>query len=109
MSTITSLLIAENLNNIHINVYKALQLLKEAYPNKTTWMNITPVTEIEMINTITFLKTKTHQDVMEFLKIFKYYANVIRKPSTFICNSSLASGGFNFPIVQPKYKKGDKL
>ena len=30
--------IAENLNNKHINVYKALQFLKEAYPNKTTEM-----------------------------------------------------------------------
>ena len=27
--------IAENLNNKHINVYKALQLLKEAYSDKT--------------------------------------------------------------------------
>ena len=50
--------IAENLNNKHINVYKALQLLKEAHPNKMTQMKIIWVTKMEMINTIKALKTK---------------------------------------------------
>jgi hypothetical protein len=38
--------IAENLNNKHINVYKALQLLTDAYSDITTGMKIISITKI---------------------------------------------------------------
>jgi hypothetical protein len=45
-------------------------------------------------------------------KILKCCANVISNPFTFICNSSLASGmyreRFNFAMVRPIHKKGDR-
>jgi hypothetical protein len=98
---------------LKINVYKDLQLLKEAYPNKTTEMKIILVTEIEMINTIKFLKIKTSSGYDGISnKILKCYANVLNKPFTFISNSSLASGiyhkRFKFAIVRPIHKKGDR-
>jgi hypothetical protein len=52
-------------------VSKALQSLKESYPESTSEMKLIPVTEIEVTDNIKSLKKKkTHQDMMEFLIIF---------------------------------------
>ena len=56
-------------------------------------MKVIPVTEIEVINTITTLKRKNtsgHDDVSN--KILKHCVNLITKPFTYICNFSLISG-----------------
>jgi hypothetical protein len=76
-------------------------------------MKIILVTKKEMINTIKFFKTKTSSGYDGISnKILKWYANVINKPFTFICNSSFASEiypeRFNFAIVRPIHKKGDR-
>jgi hypothetical protein len=44
--------IVENLNNKHINVYKALQLLIAAYSDITTEMRIIPITRSDKYNNI---------------------------------------------------------
>jgi hypothetical protein len=103
-----------NLNDIHINVHKALQFLKEAYPNKTVEMNAIPVTKIEMINTIKSLNNKNSSGYDRISnKILKCCANEVSKPFTFICSSSIASGifpeRFKFAIVRPIHKKGDRM
>jgi hypothetical protein len=102
------------LNNKHINVHKALQFLKEAYPNKAVEMNTIPVTEIEMINTVKSLNNKNFSGYSGMSnKILKCYANKISKPFTFICNSSIASGifpeRFKFAIARPIHKKGARM
>jgi hypothetical protein len=50
--------IAENLNNILIDVDKAFQSLKKSYPEKASEMKVIPVTEIEVIKIIQSLKNK---------------------------------------------------
>ena len=62
--------IAENLNRNFSDVGKALQSLKESYPESTSEMKLIPVTEIEVIDIKKALKNKTHQDMMEFPIIF---------------------------------------
>ena len=62
--------IAENLNKNFSDVGKALQSLKESYPESTSEMKLIPVTEIEVIDIKKALKNKTHQDMMEFPIIF---------------------------------------
>jgi hypothetical protein len=76
-------------------------------------MKIILVTKKEMINTIKFFKTKTSSGNDGISNtILKWYATVINKPFTFICNSSFASGiyreRFKFAIVRPIHKKGDR-
>jgi hypothetical protein len=104
---------AGNLNNKHINVHRALQFLKEAYPNKTMEMNRIPVTEIEMINTINSLNNKNSPGYDGMSNKILRCANEIIKPFTFICNSSTAfwifSERFKFAIVRPIRKKGDRM
>jgi hypothetical protein len=84
---------AGNLNNKYITVHKALQFLKEAYPNKTMEMNTILITEIEMINTIKSFNNKNSSGYVGMSKkILKFRANEISEPFTFICNSSIALG-----------------
>jgi hypothetical protein len=76
--------IAENLNNKHINVCKALTLLIAAYSDITTEMKIIPINKIEVINTIKSLKTMNlsgHDGI--YNGILKNCTNVISKPFTF--------------------------
>ena len=99
--------IAENLRNTYI-VYKAPQLITQAYSDKTTEMKIT---DTEVINTIKSLKIEhsSGYNVIS-MKILKYCANVISKPFTFICNSWSEFGiypeMFKCAIMWPM--KGDK-
>jgi hypothetical protein len=48
--------IPENFNNKYISLHKSLQLLEKTNMNKIIEMKLTPVTEIEVINTVTSLK-----------------------------------------------------
>jgi len=71
----------ENLNNKHINVYKALQLLIAAYSDITTEMKIIHITKIEVINTIKSLITinlSGYDGISN--NILKNCTNVISKP-----------------------------
>jgi hypothetical protein len=74
--------VAENLNNKHINTYKALQLLFAAYSDITAEMKIIPITKTEVINTLS-LKTTNLSGYDGISNIFKNCTNVISKPFTF--------------------------
>ena len=73
-------------------------------------MKPVPVTEIEVINTITYLKriNAAGYDGISS-KILKHCVNLIRKPFTYICNSSQTSGIYpdrcKYALVWPIYKK----
>jgi hypothetical protein len=62
--------VAEDLNSHLSDVSKALQSLKECYPESTSEMKIILVTDIEVIDIIKSLKNKNHPDMMVFLIIF---------------------------------------
>jgi hypothetical protein len=49
---------AENLNNKYVSLYKALQLLEVSNMDEVLEMKLISVAEIEVINTVTFLKRK---------------------------------------------------
>ena len=70
----------------------AIQLLKESYLDKTTEMNIIPVTEVDIINIIQSFKLKNssrYDDISS--SIIRYCAYDIGKPLSNLCNSSLQS------------------
>jgi len=47
---------AENLNNKYLNLHRTSQLLEKSNVDEVLAMQLIPVSDIEMINTITFLK-----------------------------------------------------
>jgi hypothetical protein len=103
--------IARNVHN-HIDVQKELQLLQAKDKDKTIEMKVIPVTEMEVINIITSLKSKNSSGFDEISStILKSCANIISKPLTFMFNSLVASGTFpdrcKYAVVWPIYKKGD--
>lgn len=49
---------AENLNNKYFNLHRALQLLEKSNVNEVLAMQLIPVSDIEVISTIAFLKRK---------------------------------------------------
>jgi hypothetical protein len=103
--------IAGNVQN-HIDVQKVLQLLHPKDKDITIEMKVIPVTEVEVINIITSLKSKNPSGFDEICSnILKYCGNIISKPLMFIFNSSLASRTFpdrcKYAIVWPVYKNGD--
>jgi hypothetical protein len=56
-------------------------------------MKLIPVAEIEVINTVTFLKRKIASGYDGISnKILIHCVNLISKPSAYICNSLLTSG-----------------
>jgi len=71
------------------------------------------VTEIEVINTITYLKriNASGYDGIS-CKILKHCVNLISKPFTYMCNSSLTSRIYpdrcKYALVWRISKKGDK-
>ena len=105
--------IAEDLNSNFSDVSKALQSLKESYPESTSEKKLIPVTEIEETDIIKPLKNKNSSGYDGIPNnILKHCANEISKPLTFIFNFSLATGvfpdRFKYAIIRPIHKKGDK-
>jgi hypothetical protein len=87
--------IAEDLNSNSSDVDKAWQSLKRSYPEKSSEMNLIPVTEIVVINTIKSLKHKNSSGCDGISNnILKHCVNEISKPMTFIFNYSLMTGVF---------------
>jgi len=87
--------IAEDLNNSFSNVSRALQSLKESYPESNSEMKLIPITEIEVIDIVKSLKNKNssgYDGISD--NILKHYLKEISKPLTFIFNLSLAKGIF---------------
>jgi len=68
-------------------VSKALQSLKESYPESTSEIKLIPVTEIEVIDIIKSLKNKNSSGYDGIRNnILKLCASEISKPLTFIFN-----------------------
>jgi len=62
-----SLKMAENLNNKYSSLCRALQLLEKSNVVEVLAMKLFPVSDIEVISTVTFLKKEMLQGMMVFL------------------------------------------
>jgi hypothetical protein len=76
-------------------------------------MELIPITETEVVNTITSLKTKKSSGYDGISNIIlKHCVKAISKPFTYICNFSLTYRAFpnrcKYVLVIPVYKRGDK-
>jgi hypothetical protein len=87
--------------------------LRESFPCKFPQIINIPITEAEVICTITSLKTKNScgYDGLSN-KILKLCGSHISKPLTYICNKSLSCGicpeCLKYAIIIPCFKKGEK-
>jgi hypothetical protein len=91
----------------------AIQLLKEAYLNKTTEMKIIPVKEVDIINLIQSFKLKNSSGYDHISSsIIRYCVYDIGKPHSNLYNSSLQSDiypeKFKYSEVRHVYKTGGK-
>ena len=90
-----------------------ISLLKNAYQNGFSQMNIIPVTEGEIHSIICSLKAKdsSRYDGIS-TKILKMCNSLISNPLSYICNKSFQTGVFpdhlKCAIVKPLYKSGDR-
>jgi hypothetical protein len=104
-------IITSSLNIKHNNTGTALLLLNNLKLDNIVQMEITPVSEIEVVDIINCLKPKDSAGYDGIsTKILKHYAHLISKPLTFIFNSSLMSGicpeRCKLAVIRPIYKKG---
>ena len=101
---------ATNTNSGENDPYKASMLLRNNKRDTLEEMKIIPITETEIKLTIKALKAKntTGYDGIYSI-ILKHGADLISKPLTHICNTSLNSGVFpdrcKFATIRPIYKK----
>ena len=101
---------ATNANSGENDPYKASMLLRNNKCDALEEVEIKPIMETEINLTIKALKAKntTGYDGIYSI-ILKHGADLISKPLTHICNTSLNSGVFpdrcKFAIVRPIYKK----
>ena len=74
-------------------MHKALHLLEESNVDEVLQMKLILVVEIEVPNTITFLKRENASGYDGISnKILICHVDIISKPFTYICNSLLTSG-----------------
>ena len=78
--------IKEDFNNNSSDADKALQSLKESYPESRPVMKLIPVTEIEVKDITKSLKNKNSSGYDGISNILKYCVNEISKPLTYIFN-----------------------
>jgi hypothetical protein len=110
---------AEAFNNYFLNITYDLQiqtdidisLLKNAYQNDFSQMNIIPVTEGEIQSIICSMKAKDSSGYDGIsTKILKICNSLISKPLSYICNKSIQTGVFSdclkYAIVKPLFKNG---
>jgi potassium voltage-gated channel Eag-related subfamily H protein 8 len=103
--------ISVNLGIKRINRDNAILYLHNINLNTITQMEMTPISELEVINVLHSLKPKDSVGYDGIsTRILKYCACAIRKPLTHILNCSLMSGTCpdrcKFAIVRPVHKKG---
>jgi hypothetical protein len=95
------------------NDISPISLLKNAYQNDFSQMNIIPVTEGEIKSIISSIKAKDSSGYDGIsTKLLKVCNSLISKPLSYICNKSIQTGVFpdhlKYAIVKPLYKNGDR-
>jgi hypothetical protein len=91
----------------------AIFSLRESFPHEFPQIINIPITEAEVICTISSLKIKSSCGYGGLSnKILKLCVSDISKPLTYICNESLSSGicleHLKYAIITPCSKKGEK-
>ena len=105
--------VVENSDSKHVDINKSKESLTKINNGEYTEMKVIPITENEVINIILTLKTKklSGYDGISNM-ILKYFAKIISKPFSHICNFSLTNGIFSdrckYALVLPVYKKGER-
>jgi uncharacterized protein YutD len=105
--------ITDNLQIRTDNDISPISLLKNAYQNNFSQMNIIPVTEEEIQSIIRSMKAKDSSGYDGIsTKILKMCNPVISKPLCYICNKSIQTGVFpdrlKYAVVKPVFKNGDR-
>jgi len=96
------------------NKTSPISLLKNAYRNDFSQMNIIYLTEGEIRSITCSLKAKDSSGYDGIsTKILKMYNSLISKPLSYICNKSIQTGVFHdrlkYAIVKPLYKNSDRF